>query len=219
MATAHEAGREAREHDLGPRAPQHVDDCDRLDFFEAFGEQDKHERCHERLILRPLKFARMPTLAAMPIPTRRPVLVSACLLGRECRYDGSSNRDRALEAQMEDRREVAVPFCPEEHGELGTPRPAAWIESSGAEAVLDGGERVVTLAGVDVTDAFLRGALGALETCQRFGIQRAYLKERSPSCGVCQTHAGGAVVDGPGVTTLVLQRQGIDCIPVEGRRE
>ena len=155
----------------------------------------------------------------MPPPARRPVLVSACLLGRECRYDGRSNRDRALEEELEQRNEIAVPFCPEEHGELGTPRPAAWIEKSGASAVLDGSERVLTEAGADVTQAFLRGALGALETCQRFGIRRAYLKERSPSCGVCQTHAGGALVDGPGVTALVLQREGIECTPVEGRRE
>jgi uncharacterized protein YbbK (DUF523 family) len=59
----------------------------------------------------------------------------------------------------------------------------------------------------------LRGALGALETCNRFGIRRAYLKERSPSCGVCQTHAAGKLVDGPGITTLVLQREGIACEP------
>ncbi len=147
------------------------------------------------------------------------MFVSACLLGRECRYDGRSNRDLALEALLDARGEIAVPFCPEEHGELGTPRPAAWIERSGASAVLDGVERVITGDGVDVTQAFLRGALGALETCQRFGIRRAYLKERSPSCGVCQTHAAGALVDGPGVTALVLQREGIDCTGVEGRRE
>jgi len=150
---------------------------------------------------------------------RRPVLVSACLLGRECRYDGRHNRDRALEQELEGRGEIAVPFCPEEHGELGTPRPAAWIERSGAEAVLDGGERVLSEDGRDVTQAFLRGALGALETCQRFGIERAYLKERSPSCGVCQTHAAGALVDGPGITALALQREGIVCTGVEGRRE
>ena len=146
------------------------------------------------------------------------MLVSACLLGRECRYDGRDNRDRVLEEQLERRGEVAVPFCPEEHGELGTPRPAAWIERTGASAVLDGGERVLTQAGADVTEAFLRGALGALETCQRFGIRTAYLKERSPSCGVCSTHAGGVVAQGPGVTTLVLQREGITCMGVEGRR-
>jgi uncharacterized protein YbbK (DUF523 family) len=146
------------------------------------------------------------------------VLVSACLLGRECRYDGRHNRDELLEAQLESRGEIAVPFCPEEHGELGTPRPAASLEGGGAAAVLDCGERVLTYDGRDVTQAFLRGALGALEACQRFRITRAYLKERSPSCGVCQTHAAGKLVDGPGITALALEREGIVCVGVEGRR-
>src|SRR5262245_29012211 len=100
-----------------------------------------------------------------PSPSQ-PVLVSACLLGRACRYDGRENRDRALERELAERGEIAVPFCPEEHGELGTPRPAAWIERTGAAAVLDGKERVLTEAGADVTRAFLRGAQGALETCE-----------------------------------------------------
>ena len=149
----------------------------------------------------------------------RPVLVSACLLGRQCRYDGRENRDHVLERELARRGETAVPFCPEEHGGLGTPRPPAWIESSGASAVLDGAERVVTEEGADVTAAFLRGARGALETCERLGIRRAYLKERSPSCGVCQTHAAEKLVDGPGVTAALLQRAGIACEGVEGRRE
>ena len=56
-----------------------------------------------------------------------PVLVSACLMGRPCRYDGRHNRDAPLLAHLETRGERAVPFCPEEEGGLGTPRPAAWI--------------------------------------------------------------------------------------------
>lgn len=149
----------------------------------------------------------------------RPVLVSACLLGRECRYDGSQNRDQALERELASEGCEAVPFCPEEHGGLGTPRPPAWIEARGAEAVIDGEDRVVTESGKDVTKAFLNGARGALEACRLHGIRIAYLKERSPSCGVCRTHVGGAVVDGPGVTAALLAREGIEVRPVEGRRE
>jgi uncharacterized protein YbbK (DUF523 family) len=147
-----------------------------------------------------------------------PVLVSACLLGRPCRYDGSHNRDRVLEEDLASRGLRAVPFCPEEHGGLGTPRPAAWIESTGAAAVLDGRERVLTEAGADVTEAFLRGARGALETCREHGIRRALLKERSPSCGVRNTHAGGRLVDGPGVTSELLRRDGIAVEGTEGMR-
>jgi uncharacterized protein YbbK (DUF523 family) len=148
-----------------------------------------------------------------------PVLVSACLLGRECRYDGRSNRDGALDRELASRGLIAVPFCPEEHGGLGTPRPPAWIEEHGAAAVVDGESRVVTDAGIDVTGEFMIGAEGALATCKAHGIRFAFLKERSPSCGVCQTHAGGKLVDGPGVTTELLTRNGIEVRGVQGRRE
>jgi uncharacterized protein YbbK (DUF523 family) len=149
---------------------------------------------------------------------REPVLVSACLLGRACRYDGRHNRDQALERELEARGQVAVPFCPEEHGGLGTPRPAAWIEARSAGAVLDGQDRMVTDAGRDVTAEFRRGAEGALETCTTHAIRRALLKERSPSCGVANTHVGGALVAGPGVTAELLRRHGIEVRGVEGRR-
>ncbi|MCC7011445.1 MAG: DUF523 domain-containing protein [Planctomycetes bacterium] len=149
---------------------------------------------------------------------KRLVLVSACLLGRSCRYDGAHNRDGALERELAEQRLQAIAFCPEEHGQLGTPRPAAWIESHSAAAVVDGADRVVTHAGHDVTAAFVRGAQGALETCKTHAIRLALLKERSPSCGVRQTHVGGRLVDGPGVTAELLRREGIEVRGVEGRR-
>ncbi len=146
------------------------------------------------------------------------VLVSACLLGRACTYKGGHNRDDVLEAELWARGQRAVPFCPEEHGGLGTPRPAADLTGT-AEKVLDGHARVVTTeAGTDVTGAFLKGAEGALEICQRLGLRRAYLKERSPSCGCTATHVQGAVVPGPGVTAELLGRHDIECVGVEGRR-
>ena len=146
------------------------------------------------------------------------VLVSACLLGARCRYDGRENRDHALERELAARGLEAVPFCPEEHGGLGTPRPPASIEGDGAAAVVEGRARVVTDAGRDVTAEFLRGARGALELCLARGIGRAFLKERSPSCGVCSTHVGGELVDGPGVAAELLARNGVRVEGVEGRR-
>ena len=116
-------------------------------------------------------------------PPTTPVLVSACLLGRRCRYDGRSNPDGPLQRALAAEGLEAVPYCPEEEGGLGTPRPPAWIEAGGAGAVLDGAGRVVTEAGEDVSEGFLAGARGALETCRARGITRAFLKERSPSCG------------------------------------
>ena len=148
-----------------------------------------------------------------------PVLVSACLLGCECRYDGRHNRDSVLVRRLAERGLRAVPFCPEEHGGLGTPRPPASIEATSSAAVLDGAERVLTDAGADVTEQYLRGARGALETCQLHGIRLALLKERSPSCGVRNTHVAGVLVEGPGVTTELLRRNGITVEGIEGRRD
>jgi uncharacterized protein YbbK (DUF523 family) len=147
-----------------------------------------------------------------------PVLVSACLLGRRCRYDGRHNQDQVLEEDLAERGLRAVPFCPEEHGQLGTPRPAAWIEERGAAAVVAGEARVVDERGRDVTPQFLAGAEGAVARCAELGIRRAFLKERSPSCGVRKTHVGDVLVDGPGVTAVALEQAGVACQGVEGRR-
>lgn len=147
-----------------------------------------------------------------------PVLVSACLLGRVCTYKAGHNRDRVLEEELAAEGVRVVPFCPEEAGGLGTPRPPANLTAP-ADAVLDGRGAVVAVDGEDVTDAFARGARGALELCRREGIRRAYLKERSPSCGCAATHVHGEVVPGPGVTAALLRRAGIRCEGVEGRRE
>jgi uncharacterized protein YbbK (DUF523 family) len=145
--------------------------------------------------------------------SRTPVLVSACLLGCRCRYDGSDNECVELRRTLEQRDEEAVSFCPEEEGGLATPRPPAWIKGSAAK-VLDGGGSVVTEAGVEVTEEFARGARGALAHCEERSISRAYLKERSPSCGVANTHVDGELVDGPGVTAEALQRHGVETFGV-----
>jgi uncharacterized protein YbbK (DUF523 family) len=147
-----------------------------------------------------------------------PVLVSACLIGRYCRYDGRTNQDRVLEQELASEGLRVVPFCPEEHGGLGTPRPPASLCGGSAAQVLDGRASVRTDAGADVTRAFLEGARGALALCRAEGIARAYLKERSPSCGLRQTHAEGLLVEGPGVTSALLAREGIEVRGVEGRR-
>ena len=101
---------------------------------------------------------------------------------------------------------------------MGTPRPAAWIEERDAAAVLDGRARVVDVDGSDATDAFLAGARGALEECRARGIRRAFLKERSPSCGVECTHVDGEIARGPGITTELLVRAGIDVRGMAGGR-
>ncbi len=151
-------------------------------------------------------------------PMSERVLVSACLVGTYCRYDARTNFDHELLHRLVAEGCTIVPFCPEEAGGLGTPRPAASLSGGGAAEVLDGQARVLDIHGRDVTDEFLRGARAALETCRTQGIARAYLKERSPSCGVCATHIDEVQVAGPGLTTALLQRHGVECTPIEGRK-
>lgn len=152
-----------------------------------------------------------------PAPDEK-VLVSACLLGRACTYKATDNGDAVLARELADRGLEAIPFCPEEHGGLSTPRPPADLTAP-AESVLAGTGAVRTHDGRDVTAEFLRGAEGALETCQRLGLKRAFLKERSPSCGCATTHIDGEVVEGPGLTAALLQENGVECTGVEGRRD
>ncbi|HJP01568.1 MAG TPA: DUF523 domain-containing protein [Planctomycetota bacterium] len=146
------------------------------------------------------------------------VLVSACLLGRHCRYDGHAQLDEPLARDLEAQGVEILGFCPEEEGGLSTPRPPASIGGEGAPGVLDGTEHVLTDAGANVTSAFRAGAEAALAACRAHGVQRAFLKERSPSCGVASTHVEGACVSGRGVTAELLVRAGLEVEGVEGRR-
>lgn len=140
----------------------------------------------------------------------RPVLVSACLAGRACRFDGSSNKDDRIGRLVAEGQAVLV--CPEEAGGLGTPRPPAEIVGGDGHDVLAGRARVVTRDGADVTDAYLRGARAALDAARRTGAEVAVLKARSPSCGKGCIYDGSFTntqARGDGVTTALLEANGI----------
>jgi len=139
------------------------------------------------------------------------VLVSACLLGQPVRYDGrdSGHPDVLRRWQAEGR---VIPLCPEVAGGLPTPRPPAEIPGGQGGAVLDGLAQVVTVAGVDVSEAFLAGARQALALVRQHGVRVAVLKAGSPSCGNRLTYDGtfsGVKVPGEGVTTALLRREGV----------
>ncbi|ORL67637.1 DUF523 domain-containing protein [Pseudomonas putida] len=139
------------------------------------------------------------------------VLVSACLLGQSVRYDGrdSGHPDLLQRWQAEGR---VVALCPEMAGGLPTPRPPAEIPGGQGGAVLDGQAQVVTVAGSDVSAAFLAGARQALALVRQYGIRVAVLKSGSPSCGNRLTYDGtfsGVKVAGEGVTTALLRREGV----------
>ncbi len=151
-----------------------------------------------------------------PSPADGPVLVSACLAGRACRFDGSADPDDRVARLVAEGRAVLV--CPEEDGGLGTPRPPAEIVGGDGHDVLAGEARVVTAAGVDVTDEYLRGARVALERARRRGVTGAILKARSPSCGKGRIYDGSfsrKQSEGDGVTAALLSQEGIDIVTDE----
>ena len=144
-------------------------------------------------------------------------LVSACLLGVACRFDGKSCPVPELNDVVT--RGLAVPICPEVAGGLPTPRLPAEIEKAAAGldggAVLEGQTRVLRRDGIDVTPQFIKGAEAALALARRLCIGRAILKADSPSCGVGSIHEGrfeGRLVPGDGVTAALLKRNGIQVI-------
>ena len=131
---------------------------------------------------------------------REKLLISACLLGIDCKYDGGNNRHPLAERLRE--KYDLVPVCPETWGGLAAPRPPA-------ERV---GDRILDREGRDLTDAFQRGARRALETARENGCRRAVLKERSPSCGAGRIYDGtftGATVPGDGVAAALLRAEGL----------
>ena len=121
---------------------------------------------------------------------KRKILISACLLGTPCRYDGKSVRRVDVEALAE--RYELVPICPEVDGGLPTPRvPSERL-----------GDRVVMRDGTDVTENFLNGARHAYSLAVKHGCEIALLKERSPSCGK------DLIYDGSFTSTLT-ERMGV----------
>lgn len=129
------------------------------------------------------------------------ILISACLLGINCRYDGGSF---PLSPELEElmKKHTLIPVCPEQLGGLTTPRPPA--ERTGG--------KVLTIKGTDVTGQFTAGAREALKTARLFGCRQAILKEESPSCGARLIHDGnfrGTLTPGSGLTAQLLRENGV----------
>ena len=107
-----------------------------------------------------------------------------------------------------------VPVCPEEAGNLGTPRPAAEMQK-GAESILNGNGSVVDNNGKDVTEKFIQGAEESLKMGINSGAEYAILKSRSPSCGVGKIYDGSftnSLIDGDGIFAHLCRKSGINCI-------
>ena len=131
---------------------------------------------------------------------KKTILVSACLLGISCRYDGRSKPDERVIALSE--KYNLVPVCPEIYGGLPTPRTPS-------ERV---GEITLMKDGTDVTANYTKGAEAALALYRTLGCESALLKAKSPSCGKGEIYDGsftGRLTERDGVTAELLAREGI----------
>ena len=147
------------------------------------------------------------------------VLISACLLGMACRYDGKIKTYEAIDTLMEEAQITFIPVCPEQAGGLATPRVAAERSGKVISLILDtkgpemrSGKLVITADGKDVTAQYEHGAAEALRLAVRYQCAYAVLKERSPSCGSKRIYDGTftrTLRDGTGVTAALLTANGI----------
>lgn len=131
------------------------------------------------------------------------ILVSACLLGEPCRYDGKSKPNEAVISLKE--KHTLIPVCPEALGGLKTPRIPAEIC----------GDRVMRADGADITEEYKRGAKSTLDIAKKEGVSLAILKSRSPSCGNKQIYDGNftkTLIDGKGITARLLEQNQIRVI-------
>lgn len=138
------------------------------------------------------------------------ILISACLVGIDCRYDGGSCAQEELITLVKEGKAILV--CPEQLGGMGTPRPPCEILKGDGDSLWQGEGRVVNCHGEDKTVPFIKGAEETLKLAKMYGVELAILKAKSPSCGSENIYDGsftGKLKKGEGVTAAVLKRQGI----------
>lgn len=130
------------------------------------------------------------------------ILVSACLLGLACRYDGKAKENASVRALLDREDITLIPVCPEQLGGMKTPRSPAERQ----------GSRVVNQEGNDVTVEYRKGAIEAGKLAEIYGCREAILKENSPSCGCGSIYDGTfrhILTEGDGVTAEYLKQQGL----------
>jgi len=134
------------------------------------------------------------------------IMVSACLAGENCKYNGGNNRNEKVMALLAENEIITV--CPEQMGGLPTPRVPAEIQNG----------VVMNRDGISVDKEYRLGAEKCLEIAKEFQPDLIILQSRSPSCGVKQRYDGtftGKLIDQPGVTAELLIRNGFHVIDVE----
>ncbi len=134
------------------------------------------------------------------------ILISACLAGVNCKYDGGNNSNNKIIELIKNGNAILI--CPEQLGGLKTPRtPAERLEN-----------KVITKDNQDVTEEYFKGANEVLEIAKKFNIKKAILKSRSPSCGKNKIYDGTfshTLTNRDGVTAELLRKNGIEVITEE----
>ena len=138
------------------------------------------------------------------------ILISACLVGLNCKYNGKNNYDeKALQLVKSGE---AIPICPEQLGGLSTPRNSAEIK------IINNEVHVFDNENKDVTDAFVKGANEVLKLAKELNVKKVILQSRSPSCGVGKIYSGnfdGKLIDGNGILAQMLIDNDIEVIDIE----
>ena len=135
------------------------------------------------------------------------ILVSACLVGLNCKYNGNNNYNQKIVELVKNGK--AIPLCAEQLGGLTTPRYPSEIK------YINGKRKVIDKYGNDVTKEFELGAKVILDFVKQMNIKKAILKGKSPSCGVGKIYDGNFnnnLVDGNGVLAQLLIENGVEVI-------
>jgi len=138
------------------------------------------------------------------------ILISACLCGVNCRYDGCVIENQPLKKLVELKK--AIPLCPEVLGGRGVPRHPTEITGGTADDVLCGKAKIKDIKGGDVTKETLLGVLYVVAAVKRIGIKSAILKTKSPACGMGEIFDGSfsnKLINGNGVLTAALLKEGV----------
>lgn len=147
------------------------------------------------------------------------IIVSACLLGENCKYNGKNNKNQKIIDYLKDKEYVTV--CPEQLGGLSTPRDPSEIitdNKNDGKAVLSRNTKILSNKGIDVSENFIMGAIKTLQIAKENNATSAILKESSPSCGYTYIYDGtfsGKKINGMGVTASLLYKNNIEIIDVD----
>ena len=145
----------------------------------------------------------------MKIKENELILVSACLAGVSCKYNGGNNLNLEILKLVQEGKAILV--CPEQLGGLSTPRKPS-------EIVDRVSSKVVASDGTDVTEEYQKGAYETLKIANLYQVKKAILKSKSPSCGNTTIYDGAfthTLVDGEGITTKLLRENGIEVVNEE----